>query len=334
MKKPTEKFRIPRIAALIHSDALASSVTLPMELSMAAAQTAGQRIDKENSVLLVSPDGGQVTTSGGLTVDTQAIDAVGRLDLLVISAIWRDPRRVLKRHPSLVPFIRRVAQSSTAIAAVGTGSFLLAETGLLKRKAATTHWFWFDEFAKRYPEVDLRRDQLIVQSDNLYCAGSVNSISDLLVYLMGSFYNPEVARHIENQFSPEIRQRFRTPQLGSHTLQDHYDEIVMDLQLYMREKLRAPVSIEDFARRYDLSERTLSRRFQRATGTTPWQYLLSLRMSEAASLLRSTNLSVTQVAAEVGITDSAHFARQFKKTNQLTPSEYRKAVRGKMFSAN
>ena len=54
-------------------------------------------------------------------------------------------------------------------------------------------------------------------------------------------------------------------------------------------------------------------------------------MSEAASLLRSTSLSVTQVAAEVGITDSAHFARQFKKANQLTPSEYRKAVRGKMF---
>ena len=334
MKKPTEKFRIPRIAALIHSDALASSVTLPMELSMAAAQTARQLIRHENNVLLVSENGGQITTSGGLTVDTKAIDTVGRLDLLVISAIWRDPRRVLKRHPSLIPFIRRVAESGAAIAAVGTGSFLLAETGLLKRKAATTHWFWFDEFSKRYPEVELRRDQLIVQSENLYCAGSVNSISDLLVYLMGSFYNPEVARRIENQFSPEIRQRFRATQLGSHTLQDHYDDVVTDLQLYMREKLRAPVSMEDFARRYDLSERTLSRRFQRATGTTPWQYLLSLRMSEAASLLRSTNLSVTQVAAEVGITDSAHFARQFKKTNQLTPSQYRKAVRGKVFSAN
>ena len=253
---------------------------------------------------------------------------------MVISAIWRDPRRVLTKHPSLVPFIRRIAESGAAIAAVGTGSFLLAETGLLKRKAATTHWFWFDEFAKRYPEIDLRRDQLIVQSNNLYCAGSVNSISDLLVYLMGGFYNPEVARRIENQFSPEIRQRFRTTQLGSHMLQEHYDEIVMDLQLYMREKLRAPVSTIDFAGRYGLSERTLSRRFQRATGTTPWQFLLTLRMSEAATLLRTTNLSVTQVAAEVGITDSAHFARQFKKTNQLTPTQYRKAVRGKMFSAN
>lgn len=334
MKKPTEKFRIPRIAALIHNNALASSVTLPMELSMAAGQAAGQVFDADNHVSLLSPEGGKITTSGGLTVETKAIDSVGTLDLLVISAIWRDPRRVLTKHPSLVPFIRRIAESGAAIAAVGTGSFLLAETGLLKRKAATTHWFWFDEFAKRYPEIDLRRDQLIVQSNNLYCAGSVNSISDLLVYLMGGFYNPEVARRIENQFSPEIRQRFRTTQLGSHMLQEHYDEIVMDLQLYMREKLRAPVSTIDFAGRYGLSERTLSRRFQRATGTTPWQFLLTLRMSEAATLLRTTNLSVTQVAAEVGITDSAHFARQFKKTNQLTPTQYRKAVRGKMFSAN
>jgi transcriptional regulator GlxA family with amidase domain len=334
MKKPTEKFRIPRIAALIHSNALASSVTLPMELSMAAGQAAGQVFDANKNVSLLSPEGGKITTSGGLTVETKAIDSVGTLDLLVISAIWRDPRRVLTKHPSLVPFIRRIAESGAAIAAVGTGSFLLAETGLLRRKAATTHWFWFDEFAKRYPEIELRRDQLIVQSNNLYCAGSVNSISDLLVYLMGGFYNPEVARRIENQFSPEIRQRFRTTQLGSHMLQEHYDEIVMDLQLYMREKLRAPVSTIDFAGRYGLSERTLSRRFQRATGTTPWQFLLTLRMSEAATLLRTTNLSVTQVAAEVGITDSAHFARQFKKTNQLTPTQYRKAVRGKMFSAN
>ena len=334
MKKPTEKFRIPRIAALIHDNALASSVTLPMELSMAASQAAGQLSGADNHVLLVSPKGGQVTTSGGLKVETQAIDTIGRLDLLVISAIWRDPRRVLRRNPTLVPFIRRVAESGAAIAAVGTGSFLLAETGLLRRKPATTHWYWFDEFSKRYPEVDLRRDQLIVQSNNLYCAGSVNSISDLLVYLMGRFYNADVARRIENQFSPEIRQRFRATQLGSHTLQEHYDEIVMDLQLYMREKLQAPVSIVDFAGRHGVSERTLSRRFQRATGTTPWQYLLTLRMSEAASLLRSTNLSVTQVAAEVGINDSAHFSRQFKRANQLTPSEYRKAVRGKIFSAN
>ena len=95
MKKPTEKFRIPRIAALIHSNALASSVTLPMELSMAAGQAAGQVFDADNHVSLLSPEGGKITTSGGLTVETKPIDSVGTLDLLVISAIWRDPPRVL-----------------------------------------------------------------------------------------------------------------------------------------------------------------------------------------------------------------------------------------------
>ena len=332
MKKQTEKIRIPKIGALIHDFALASSVTLPMELAMAAAQVTGHSLGSQGAVQLLSPGGGTVTTSGGLTINTQSIDEAGQLDLLVIAAVWRDPRRVLARHSSLVPFIKKTIKQGAAVAAVGTGSFLLAETGLLNNRPATTHWFWFDEFATRYPKVDLRRDQLIVQSDNLYCAGSVNSISDLLVYLMGKFYNAEVARHVENQFSPEIRRRFKSTLLGSHVLQEHRDEVVLDLQLFMQEKLASPLSLSSIAQQFQLSERTLTRRFQRAVGTSPWQYLLNLRLSEAESLLRTTNLSITEIAAEVGVSDSAHFARQFKKSNRSSPSEYRKAVRGKVFS--
>ena len=182
---------------------------------MAAAQASGQSTGTgELPVTLFSPKGGQVKTSGGLEIATQPISEAASLDLLVIAAIWRDPRRVIKRHPELIPFIAKLVNQGSSIAAVGTGSFLLAETGLLDKKPATTHWFWLDEFASRYPAVDLRRDELIVQSDNLYCAGSVNSISDLLVYLMGNFYNTNIARHVENQFSPEIRRRFKSTQLG------------------------------------------------------------------------------------------------------------------------
>jgi transcriptional regulator GlxA family with amidase domain len=263
---------------------------------------------------------------------TQPIAEAASLDLLVIAAIWRDPRRVIKRYPELIPFIAKLVNQGSSIAAVGTGSFLLAETGLLDKKPATTHWFWLDEFASRYPAVDLRRDELIVQSDNLYCAGSVNSISDLLVYLMGNFYNTHIARHVENQFSPEIRRRFKSTQLGSQVIREHRDEVVLDVQMYMQEKFTQSLSIVSIAAMFDLSERTLTRRFQRAAGTTPWQYLLNLRLSEAESLLRTTNLSITEIAAEVGMVDLAHFSRQFKKANRLSPSEYRKAVRGKVFS--
>ena len=335
MKKPTEKFRRthrpPKIGALVYENALASSVTLPSELAMAASQASGRRTLKP-PVTLFSPVGGAITTSGGVEIATQPLSEASSLDLLVVAAIWRDPRRVIKRSPELVPFIARLASQGTTMAAVGTGSFLLAETGLLDTKPATTHWFWFDEFAARYPAVDLRRDQLIVQSDNLYCAGSVNSISDLLLYLMGNFYDDGIARHVENQFSPEIRRRFKSAQLGSHVVREHRDEVVLDVQLYLQEKFDKRLSMKSIAERVGLSERTLTRRFQRAAGTTPWQYLLNLRLSEAESLLRTSNLSITQVAAEIGMLDSAHFARQFKKINRLSPSEYRKAVRGKVFS--
>ncbi|NCG06847.1 MAG: AraC family transcriptional regulator, partial [Gammaproteobacteria bacterium] len=240
MKKQTEKFRRPtrkpRIGALVHEFALASSVTLPSELAMAAAQASGQSTGTELPVTLFSPNGGHIKTSGGLEMATQPISEATSLDLLVIAAIWRDPRRVIKRHPELIPFIAKLVNQGSSIAAVGTGSFLLAETGLLDKRPATTHWFWLDEFASRYPAVDLRRDELIVQSDNLYCAGSVNSISDLLVYLMGNFYNTNIARHVENQFSPEIRRRFKSTQLGTQVIREHRDEVVLDVQMYMQEK--------------------------------------------------------------------------------------------------
>ena len=337
MKKPTEKFRRtsrrPRIGALIHEFALASSVTLPCELATAAAQASGQSAgSNEPPVTLFSPNGGQIKTSGGIEIATQPVSEAVSLDLLVLAAIWRDPRRVIKRHPELIPFIAKLVNQGSSIAAVGTGSFLLAETGLLDNKPATTHWFWLDEFTSRYPAVDLRRDELIVQSDNLYCAGSVNSISDLLVYLMSNFYDTNIARHVESQFSPEIRRRFKSTQLGSQVIREHRDEMVLDVQLYMQERFTQPLSMSLIATTFELSERTLTRRFQRAAGTTPWQYLLNLRLSEAESLLRTTNLNITEVAAEVGMVDSAHFARQFKKINRLSPSEYRKAVRGKVFS--
>jgi transcriptional regulator GlxA family with amidase domain len=337
MKKPTGKFRRPirkpKIGALVHEFALASSVTLPTELAMAAAQASGQSTGTDDLlVTLFSPNGGSIKTSGGLEVMTQPIAEAASLDLLVIAAIWRDPRRVIKRYPELIPFIAKLVNQGSSIAAVGTGSFLLAETGLLDKKPATTHWFWLDEFASRYPAVDLRRDELIVQSDSLYCAGSVNSISDLLVYLMGNFYNNHIARHVENQFSPEIRRRFKSTQLGSQVIREHRDEVVLDVQMYMQEKFTQSLSMVSIAAMFDLSERTLTRRFQRAAGTTPWQYLLNLRLSEAESLLRTTNLSITEIAAEVGMVDLAHFSRQFKKANRLSPSEYRKAVRGKVFS--
>ena len=98
---------------------------------MAAAQASGQSTGtSELPVTLFSPKGGQVTTSGGLEIATQPISEATALDLLVIAAIWRDPRRVIKRHPELIPFIAKLVNQGSSIAAVGTGSFPVSYTHL------------------------------------------------------------------------------------------------------------------------------------------------------------------------------------------------------------
>jgi len=107
---------------------------------------------------------------------------------------------------------------------------------------------------------------------------------------------------------------------------------VLDIQLFMQEKLDTSLTVKELAAQAGISQRTLNRRFIYATGVTPWQYLINLRITEAESLLRRSNLSITDIAETVGFADAAHFARLFRRSVQLTPSDYRKAVRGKLFS--
>ena len=329
-----------RAAALINRRTLASSVTLPMEIMQAAAQImsseqAGstRRGQKRPSAefSLLSTEGGPIALDSGMTLDTQPLSDTQTLDLLLIPAIWRHPRWVIEQHPEHIAFIRRAVSQGTTICSVGSGSFLVAETDLMASAVATTHWHWFDEFERRYPNVILRRDQLITQSSGIYCVGSVNSIADLWVYFCSQWFTPSVALAVENQFSPEIRRRF-SPNDFNNGSQTHSDELVMDMQFTLGANLREAPSISVLAERYDLAVRTLNRRFLAATNLTPTQYLQQLRLKEARALLHQSNLAIAEVAWTIGINDSSRFAEKFRQAYGVTPREFRSAVRGKSFT--
>jgi transcriptional regulator GlxA family with amidase domain len=216
---------------------------------------------------------------------------------------------------------------------VGSGSFLLAETGRMTGRTMTTHWQWFDTFAYRYPRVQLERHQLITQSDNVFCVSSVNSVADLMVYLCGELFSPRVARHIENQFSPEIRQRFSPSPVGAPK-DLHHDELIADVQTELSRDLRTTRTMSTLAAQLGVSPRTLIRRFKSATGVSIGEYLQQRRLDEAQALLRRTNLSITEVGVAVGLNDASHFSRMFREQTGVTPSAFRTAVRDKPFAAN
>lgn len=313
---------------------LATSISLPLEILNAANEQVRTRNRKQPrlQIEIVSQDMGPVVTAGGLSIVASATpDMVKQTDLVIIPSLWRNPVNNLKKHRWMIPWLQRLSKQQSLICAVGTSSYFLAEAGLLDHQPATTHWYYCDQFAERYPQVDLKRQYLITQADTIYCVGSVNSIADLMVHFVQQRYGQAIARQVEGQFSPEIRRPFANHAYAEEASSPHQDETIIEAQEWLQRHLRQPINLTVLASQLQLSPRTFNRRFKQAVGMTASDYLQRQRLDNARELLRTSNLSIQEVAAASGYQDSSYFCGRFKKAMGQTPLAYRKSVRGKLF---
>lgn len=324
-----------RLAFLLTDQMLAASCLLPVEMWQAAAGTASgrQRQPIKLEVVMLSAHDQPVSTQAGVALTpTKPLAQAGVFEVVYLPALWRNPRPVLARSRALVPWLVAQHTAGATIAAVGTGCCFLAEAGLLDGQAATTHWHYFEHFARSYPEVKLKRQFFITQAGRLYCAGSVNALADVTVHLIEQFFGRAVASHVERNFSHEIRRPYdRYRYLEGDELQ-HADEVILDLQWRMQRDLGLPLRMPALAAEFGLSPRTLERRFRLATGSAPLAWLQDLRIRTAKELLEATNLSIKEIAFRVGYQDQGHFARLFTRLLTVGPAEYRRTVRAKVFS--
>jgi len=322
-------------AAIVYPQALATSITLPMEILQAASQIAsvGNRDASRVRFLLAGRRRGALKLDSGIVLrPDSALRDLPPLDLLLLPAIWRNPLPTLAAAQEWMGWLREQAAKGTRICSVGTGSYLLADAGLLDGKVATTHWNYFERFSRRYPAVDLKTRHLITQSDNIYCVGSVNSIADLMVHIVEEWFGGHVARAVENQFSPEIRRSFRAAAYQNEADSSHHDEVVAQAQQWLQSHLASPIPMARLAEQLQLSLRTLNRRFKLATGMSPLSYLQSLRIAAAKELLRHSNLSIGDIAWQQGMQDVSYFSQLFRRHCGMSPLQYRAAVRGKLFT--
>ena len=324
-----------RVVSAVYPSALATSLTLPMDVLRGASQAMStrRRGQPQLEFVIAATSLAPVITAGGLKITPDiTLAEVAPCDMLLLPAMWRNPLPTLHQQRAWCELLPELAASGTTICGVGTATCLLAECGLLDGKAATTHWNYFSGFARRYPLVKLKRRHLITQSDNLYCAGSVNSIADLMIHIVEEWFGRRIARAVESQFSPEIRRPFRAHAYQSLEDSSHHDELVLDAQQLLQDQLAQPLQIADIAHKLQCSARTLSRRFRAATGVSASQYLRIQRMTQAKELLRTTNLSVGEVSWQVGLQDASYFSKLFTHHSGLTPARYRHSVRGKLFN--
>jgi transcriptional regulator GlxA family with amidase domain len=316
--------------------ALGSSLALPLEMLHAALQhrRARERRFALPEIRVVAERRGALSMSGSLRLLPDMLAArVQEAELAIIPSLWRTPQLTVSRHPGITACIRRLAASGTRICAVGTGSYIPAAAGLLDGRAATTHWSFFGDFARRYPAVQLQRRHLITRSGNFYCAGSVNSVADLMVHFIRELFGADAARQVEAQFSPEIRRPFEAHSFVEGEAGAHPDEAVWIAQDWMLAHLGEALRMPELAARCGISTRSLNRRFRAALGTTPLAFLQEARTAAARELLRASNTGIAEIAARCGFGSASHFSRSFTAHAGVSPQDYRRRVRGKLFSA-
>lgn len=325
------------VALLALPSCLATSISLPLEILNAANDLAraNNRQQAKLSLNVISEQPGLINTAGGLAVyASKTPQQIDYTDILILPSLWRNPLVALRHYQWLIPWLQKLARQETTICAVGTSSYFLAEAGLLDNQAATTHWYYCEAFKQRYPKIDVKLKHLITRAGNIYCAGSVNSIADLIIYLVEENYGKNIARQIEAQFSPEIRNAYDQHAYSNMLSSPHHDEDIIEAQELIRRDYQKALNTERLASQLQMSVRTFNRRFKNATGITASEYLDQQRLNIARDLLRTSNLSVFEIASQTGYQDSSYFCARFKRKMNQTPLSYRKSVRGKLFNVS
>ncbi|MEH6446727.1 MAG: helix-turn-helix domain-containing protein [Oceanospirillaceae bacterium] len=234
------------------------------------------------------------------------------------------PQQSQQSRAALVTWLTRQHQQGAIICSVCAGAFLLAQTGLLKNRAATTHWALSEKFTQNFPDVLLDSDKLLIDEGDIMTAGGLMAWVDLGLRLVDRFIGTSIMQQTARYFlvDPGGREQ-RFYRTFSPALQ-HGDQAILGVQHWLQKHSNTKFTMASLAGKINLTERTFLRRFFKATKLNPSEYLQFLRVGKARSLMESSTLSVDEIAWQVGYQDSSAFRRIFHKTMGLTPREYRK----------
>lgn len=248
----------------------------------------------------------RVRSAQGMTVPVVRRPPRPGADWVVVPAIGHKmpaPLERALRRPDVTDAadaLRIWAEGGAATAAACIGTFVLAESGLLDGHACTTTWWLAPLFRERYPAVRLDESRMIVRSGPRVTAGAALSHLDLALWLIRQA-SPRLAALTARYLVVDSR-----PLQSAYALTDHLahaDPLVERFERWARERLDQPFSLDEAAAAADTSKRTLARRLHAVLGRSPLRYVQDLRVERAVHLLRTTDLSVDQIAARVGYAD-------------------------------
>jgi transcriptional regulator GlxA family with amidase domain len=320
-----------RVALVAFPGAQVLDVTGPLEVFSQASRRlfeTTKRSEPAYTLEVVARRAGPIATSSGirLLADRAVGEVRGGLDTLLVAGGAGTVAAM--KDELLLAWLRRMARRVRRLGSVCSGTFLLAEAGLLDGRRATTHWQFCRELAQRYPRVAVEEDPIFVRDGNVYTSAGVTAGMDLALALVEEDHGRGLALAVARQLVLFLTRPGGQSQFSAQlSVQAADREPLRAVQLWIADHLDADLSVPVLARRAAMSERNFSRRFTHEIGATPGAFVLRARVEGARRRLEESSEGVDAIAAQCGFGSAEVMRRAFLRTLRVPPSAYRMRFR-------
>jgi transcriptional regulator GlxA family with amidase domain len=284
------------------------------------------RFGADYRLKIASVDGRDVTTSIGTRLGvTDALSSIECADTVMVAGSDNLPRRPI--DPELVEAIKSVAGRTRRLASICTGSFILAQAGLLNGRRATTHWHDARLFARAFPDVTVEPDAIFIRDGDVFTSAGISAGIDLALALVEMDHGTELVRDVARWLVVYLKRAGGQSQFSVLVEADPPPQSVL-------RKVTDAISadpadnhdVKTLAARASLSTRQLTRLFQAELGTTPARYVEMVRVDAARAAL-DAGRTVSDTARMAGFGSPESLRRVFVDRLGVSPKAYRERFR-------
>ena len=303
-------------------------LTGPWEVFMAANALFTDKCPPYDLQLVSGDNSIEIESGGGISLKGHQVASKcrGDIDILIVPSAALAVTNSAASDNSLV--VKRLAKRARRVVSICGGAFILADSGLLDDKKATTHWRGTEELSKRFPKINVQADSIYVKDENIYTSAGVTAGIDLALALveedLGQAVALECARNLvvfmrrpggQSQFSPALESQCTER------------SSINDLIAWATENPSADLSVDAMANYAHMSSRNFSRVFRNEVGETPAALVEKLRVDAARRHLEGTDDALDAISKRCGFGSADSMRRSFQRVLKVAPSDYRKRFR-------
>ena len=252
------------------------------------------------------------------------LSEIKKTDLVIVppSAI-RSPNDVQKGNRTIAKWVEKQYKQGAEVASMCSGVFMLASTGILEGKTCSAHWAHAGLFRNAFPGIDLKEDRLITHESGIYTNGGAYSFLNLVLFIIEKYYDKQTAVYCAKMFQIDIERSSQSSFAIFSGQKKHSDDVILKAQAYIEKNYQDKISIAVLSNKFNIGRRNFDRRFIKATGITPLDYLQRVKIEAAKKSLENTRKTVNEVMYDVGYSDNKAFREVFNRVAGMSPVDYK-----------